>query len=364
MKKLVFLFSLFLLLNAIEIDFYYGEGCPHCKRTLETFGELSEEYPLEINAYNVYTDKEKREEFIKAYYKFGADINRGGVPTIIVENTTFVIGEMEEKTWRFVFKECIINGCPEGIYTENSLIEMELTRTGPSALTLPTLFGAALVDSVNPCTIAVMAMLLAVVLVAKGRKEMLISGTIFFLTIYAMYFLMGIGILNIIENTGIREVFLGVVTVGALVLAAMEINAYFYYKPGFWAVEMPGFLRPHAKAFIENATTHPGVFVAAMFCSLFLIPCSSGPYLMVLAMIAEGSVEGYLYLALYNAVFILPMVAITLLIYMNKTTVTEVQKYKEKHIRGLHLFSGIVLFMLFLFLVWEFWDSIRLMIGF
>ena len=64
-----------------------------------------------------------------------------------------------------------------------------------------------------------------------------------------------------------------------------------------------GFMRPYLKNVMKSATSIPGVAVAALVCSLFLLPCSSGPYLMVLSMIAESvTVQALLYLVIYNLI--------------------------------------------------------------
>jgi hypothetical protein len=221
-------------------------------------------------------------------------------------------------------------------------------------LTWGVLIGAALVDSINPCTLAIMVMLLGIILISKGRNRMLLSGIIFFTVVYIMYFLFGLGILQALGNTGLTDIFFKVITVAALALAIMEINAYINYKPGFLAVEMPVFLRPYTHRVIEGATSLPGVAIAALFCSLFLLPCSSGPYLMVLAMVSKAvTVQTLTYLAVYNLVFILPMVVITLAVFFGYTTVEKVGDAKDKYIRQIHLFSGIILFLLFLFMLNE-----------
>ena len=141
-------------------------------------------------------------------------------------------------------------------------------------------------------------------------------------------------------------------TVAALVLAILEIKAYLRYKPGFLSIEIPVFLRPYMKKVIANATSIPGVAFAALVCSLFLLPCSSGPYLIVLSMLAKSvTLQGLLYLFLYNLVFVLPMIVIALMIYLGKATVDDVGEFREKHIRNLHLIAGLLFLVLFLVLL-------------
>ena len=163
-----------------------------------------------------------------------------------------------------------------------------------------------------------------------------------------MYMLYGIGIMKAITTFEISQIFYTFVTVAALLLAIMEFYAYVNYKPGFFAVEMPVFLRPYAHDIIEKATTPWGIVMAAVFCSLFLLPCSSGPYLMVLGLIAKSAtLQTLTYLVVYNLFFILPMVTIAFLVYFGKTTIENVGEMKEKYIRQIHLVSGVILLLLF-----------------
>lgn len=338
----------------INIDFYYGIGCPHCAATEEIFDQIKDEYGLNITAHEVYYNSAERQAMFNEYEKFGLEPSKGGVPTVVVEGKSFVVGELKEEQWRELFEICNKDGCPQEVFSQNNFSNKLNEKNSAAVITWPVLIGAAIVDSINPCTIAVMVMLLSAIMYAKGRKDTLLAGIIFAGVIFIMYVLYGLGILKAITTLELTHIFYAVVTVGALALAIMELNAYFNYKPGFFAVEMPMFLRPYARKVTENATSPLGVAAAALFCSIFLIPCSSGPYLIVLGMIAKAvTLKTMTYLLVYNAVFIAPMIAITLLIYFGKTTVENVGEAKEKYIKQLHLISGIILFGLFLVMLNE-----------
>ncbi|MEM3364252.1 MAG: hypothetical protein QXS93_01950 [Candidatus Micrarchaeia archaeon] len=342
------------LSDTINIDFYYGIGCPHCAATEKIFEKLSAEYKLNITKYEVYQNAENRQRMFKEYERFNVSLSQGGVPTSVIRGKAFVVGELAEEQWRELLDAaCSEDTCPVGVITQKNFNIIH-ERDSTSALTWPVLIGAALVDSINPCTIAIMVILISTILYSKGRKEALVAGIMFAVTIYVMYFLYGIGIMKAVTTLEISNLFYVLVTLGALILSIMELNAYFNYKPGFFSVEMPVWLRPHAHEVIEKATTPLGVVVAAVFCSLFLLPCSSGPYLMVLGMIAKSAtLQTFTYLAVYNLFFILPMIVITILIYFGKTTVEKIGEMKEMYVRQIHLVSGIILFALFILMINE-----------
>ncbi|MBD3397738.1 hypothetical protein GF412_01250 [Candidatus Micrarchaeota archaeon] len=358
MKKILLLLLLLSSAFAIEVIEYYGVGCPHCTRTAELLEGIQDEYNLTFVKKEVYQNADNRAEMFEVYEDFGEDPANGGVPTMLVEGKAMIIGELTEEQWRNLLEDCMEDECPEGVFTMKTIDSAHVPSVSEireedeyQALTLWGLVAAAIVDSVNPCTIAVMVMLMGIVLMSDGRKKMLLSGIVFTIVIFCAYVLMGLGILHVIDNPEVTNLFYGAATLGLFILAAMELNGYFNYKPGFFAVEMPMWLRPHAKRVIEGATSLPGVALAALFCSLFLLPCSSGPYLAVLAIISKAvTLQAMTYLLLYNLIFVLPMLIIVTAIYFGYTTIEKIGEAKEKYIRQIHLVSGIVLFLLFIYM--------------
>ncbi len=349
MKNILAFLLVFSLCFAVDVEQYYGIGCPHCGATYVLLDGFSEDYNLSIIRYEVYQDNSNREMMFGRYEDFGLDVRTGGVPTTILDGKTFIIGEIGEADLKVILDECKTS-CPKKTVRHESSALLE----GGDESLLTVLIGAAIVDSINPCTIAVMILLIGAVLYSKGRRNALVSGLLFAFTIFIMYILYGFGILHAISTLEMTRIFYSVVTLAAFVLALMEIRAFIDYKPGMMAVEMPMFLRPHAKRVTSEATSPLGVVIAAVFCSLFLIPCSSGPYLIVLGMLAKAAtLQTVSYLLLYNFIFILPMLIITVMIFFGKTTVEKVGKAKDKYIRYIHLVSGIILFLLFFLMVTE-----------
>ncbi len=345
MRTAVALLLLACLSCAIDIQYYYGEGCPHCAATEAALADLQDDYGLVIDKHEVYHDAVMRERMFMEYDAHGVDIRNGGVPTTIIDGRTFIVGQMEKDEWAGLFEECE-EGCPERVLTHESSAFME--SDGTAQITLPIILGAALVDSINPCTIAVMIILISAVLYSKGRRDALTLGIIFASTIFIMYLLYGFGILHAITTFELTRLFYTIVTAMAFILALLEVRAFIDYRPGMMAVEMPMFLRPHVKSVASGATSPIAVVIAAMLCSVFLLPCSSGPYLIVLGLIAKAATLVTIsYLILYNLIFVLPMLVISVLIYLGKTTVQKVGAAKDRYIRYIHLVSGIILFILF-----------------
>jgi cytochrome c biogenesis protein CcdA len=132
----------------------------------------------------------------------------------------------------------------------------------------------------------------------------------------------------------------------AMLIGALQIKDYFFYSPGGIATEMPLWMRPYAKLATKQINSTWTAFIVGFLVTLFLLPCTIGPYVIASGLLSEiGFLNGFLWLAYYNIIFILPMIIITLLIYWGFSKVEDVSGWKERNIRKLHLVSGILMFL-------------------
>jgi len=202
----------------------------------------------------------------------------------------------------------------------------------------------ALVDSINPCCLAIYSSLLSLLL-TKSRRDMVIGGVLFIITIYLMYMLYGLVIhFFILEFYDIVRLALFFLLI---LLIVLEFLAYFRYKPGLVSVEMPLKLRPLVSKLMEKLTSPLMAVPLAILLSLFLLPCSSGPYFVFLSLSKKIN---YFFLFYYLFIFVLPMIIITLLVYFGLNP-KKVKEFRDKHIRELHLISGILLLLVLISLI-------------
>jgi len=211
----------------------------------------------------------------------------------------------------------------------------------------------ALADSVNPCAIAVLAMVLIAIMIQnpEKKKKILFGGIAFVSAIYVGYLVYGLIIIQFFkffaqilrENSGI--VYNGLAIL-AMIFGALNIKDFFSYKKGSLGTEMPLFLRPKVKKTINKITSTKGAFIIGFFVTLFLLPCTIGPYIIASGLLSElGTIGALPWLLYYNIVFVLPMLIIVTLIYFGFTKVDEVAGWKERNIKRLHLVAGILLFL-------------------
>ncbi len=215
-------------------------------------------------------------------------------------------------------------------------------------LTLPTIVLLAAADAVNPCAMAVLVLVLINILLEnpKNEKKILKAGLFFSLSIFIMYFLYGIIIVQFFKTLSLflqnltPYIFKGV-GILALILGILNIKDYFKYKPGGLGTEMPLSMRPKVKNLINKITGPTGAFLIGIFVTLFLLPCTIGPYIVAGNILSLTEfLQTIPWLLLYNLIFVMPMVIITLIIYFGVSKLEDINAWKERNIRYLHLIAG------------------------
>lgn len=208
----------------------------------------------------------------------------------------------------------------------------------------------ALADAVNPCEFAVLTMLLVAIIAYNPHKKMNIiwAGLSFSAAVFIMYIIYGLFIIKSFQLmqgiTEVRPILYKGLGVVAILLGALQIKDFFSYQVGSFATEMPTSWRPKVKSIISKVTSPAGAFGIGLLVTLFLLPCTIGPYIILGGMLSVMDLVKTLpTLLLYNVIFISPMLLITLVVYMGLSSVENVQNWKDKYIRIMHLIAGVII---------------------
>lgn len=219
-------------------------------------------------------------------------------------------------------------------------------------LTLAKIVSLAVVDAVNPCALAVLTLVLIAVLTydpKKKKRNILLAGLAFTASVFIMYLFYGLVIIRFLQIvqalTNIRLWLYKILGLAAIILGCLNIKDFLFYKPGGFGTEMPMSLRPKVKKIIFGVTSPKGAFAVGAFVTIFLLPCTIGPYVIAGGILSVLSILKTLpWLLLYNLIFVFPMLVITAVCYVGFATVENVSGWKEKNIRHLHLVAGLIIF--------------------
>lgn len=320
---------------------YYGNGCPHCAE-VEDFIK-NNAFNFSIEQKEIYQNKINAEEFNKVCAEEGISLMNRGVPFLYAENECF-IGDKQIISY--------LSAKQKSAETDNPVSNTNDIKTNFSeSLTMPILIGAALVDSINPCEFAVLLILIATILASGNRKRALLSGLAYSASIFISYFLMGLGLYSVISSFGTPVVFMKIIGGIAILIGLFNIKDYFWYGKVF-LMEVPLSWRPKLKSLVKSITGPLSAFLIGFLVSLFLLPCTSGPYIVILGMLGHGEtfLRAIWLLLLYNFIFILPMIIISIGMYFGMN-VEKAEETRNKNLKVLHLIAGVIMVIMGVFLI-------------
>ena len=219
------------------------------------------------------------------------------------------------------------------------------------------LLPAALADSINPCAFAILFIILSSIITQSGsKKRALYAGLAFTGSIFVSYYLMGVGLYKAFAFSS--QFFY--LQVGAAILAILigvwNLKDYLWYGK-YFSMEMPEKFKIASRKWIKKITSPAWAFFIGILISLFLLPCTGWPYLTILTYLASESstinLMWYIYLLIYNIIFIIPFLIITFLVYFGIKSVAEMKEYREYYTREIHLVIGLLMLGLWLYLLWD-----------
>jgi len=337
--------------NKVDVVYFHGFGCPHCAELESFLEDIKDYYNLNVIDFEVYYNETNKDLAVQMASEYGESFR--GVPMTFIGDDVFVgfsadiSGKIKEK-----IEHCSEHGCCDSPLEKVKMCEVEESKK--EKLTFGAIIALAIADSVNPCALAVLALALIALLVKdpKKKKNVLYGGLAFTAAVFITYLIYGGIIIQFFKMIGfyfaqissyVRILF----ALLAIFIGIVNIKDFIKYKPGSFATEMPIKMRPLAKKMIRNITSPFGAFIIGIFVTLFLLPCTIGPYLVVGNILSALEwIKSLPWLVLYNFVFVLPMIIVTLLVYFGMSKVEDVSGWKDKHIRLLHLTAGLVLLAL------------------
>jgi cytochrome c biogenesis protein CcdA len=176
---------------------------------------------------------------------------------------------------------------------------------------LPLLLALAVSDSVKPCTFIVFATTLLVVTALSGKRGQLASSLAFVAAVYACYYALGAGLVAAASALPslFMKAFAALGLVFGLYLAAANARGKFKSL-------VPGSVMRRLMGAAETAPAKLPAWLGAAavgaLCALLLTPCGGGPLLVSAALLSRLPQQEmrYLLLALYNLVYVAPLLAI------------------------------------------------------
>lgn len=230
---------------------------------------------------------------------------------------------------------------------ETTQMSLPLVGTVDSSqLSLPVLtLVIALLDSFNPCAFFVLFFLLSLLVHAHSRKRMVIIGGIFVLFSGLLYFLFMAAWLNFFLLAGQLRGISTIAGAVALVIAMLNIKDFFLFRKGV-SLAISEEAKPRLferMRRIMHAGSLPAMIAATVFLAFaansYELLCTAGfpmIYTRALTLQPLPITVYYLYLALYNVIYVIPLACIVALFAVTLGS----RKLSEWQGRVLKLLSG------------------------
>ena len=228
--------------------------------------------------------------------------------------------------------------------------------------TWPVVFATAAVDSINPCAIGVLILLIATLLsLSHDRRKMIWVGIIYISAVFITYLIAGFGLLFFIQRLNIADELSWIVGGLVFFLGILEVKDFFWYGRGL-TLRIPAKRLKQIKKYMRHVTI-PSAVILGAFVAAVELPCTGGPYLAITTLLAKVgfTLEIFWLLVVYNFIFVLPLIIILLLAYFGVST-KKMKKWKDKEKKWMRLAIGLVLIALgtILILVGNGWLALTL----
>ncbi|MBN2442493.1 MAG: DUF1573 domain-containing protein [Spirochaetales bacterium] len=348
-------------LPEVAIDYYYYPSCAICRKFINTtLPALGKELNVSINLNNKdIGDPDVYKEYLPRLNRLG--VQERAFPVLILGKKVLQGSDEIDSRLKDEIK----------IYLENKdtdqadeAVAQEDPDLAAKMAILPAI-SAGLLDGVNPCAFATLISLLtALALAGKRKKEILVIGVFFTLSVFTTYYLVGLGAFKVIQaasSFGIIALIIHWVLVGVLVVfAGLSVYDFYLIRVGR-SKEMVMQLSDTFKKKIRNTIKERARSVTIVFSSislgflvsLFELGCTGQvyfPFITVYVLKIEKEAFGYILLLLYNLGFILPLIGVFAVTYSGISS-QKITKLFQKHMSIIKLLLAVLFIALAVYMI-------------
>lgn len=349
----------------VNLWFFWSERCPHCREALPFIERLEREVPwLRVRSHELSRDRSNVALYVGMAEALGQEAR--SVPAFILCGRLLTGYDGPEGMGREILRtaelcrdaapagEAAVAVAPDGTGNPAAVPDAPLRlpvlgEIDPTAVSLP-LFTLVIAgfDAFNPCAFFVLLFLLSLMVHARSRARMALVGGTFVFFSGLIYFLFMAAWLNLFLVVGGAPVVTLVAGVVAVLIGLLNVKDWFWYRrgPSLAIPEgaKPGlFRRMRGLLAADNLTAMmAGTVTLALAANSYELLCTAGfpmVYTRVLTLNALDGAAYYGYLALYNLVYVLPLLAIVAVF----TATLGARKLSEGQGRALKLLSGLMM---------------------
>jgi len=329
-----------------RLDYYHSPGCRSCTEFIEReIPNLEAEYGIDLDFRTHDITKPEVFESLESIL-IDRDLSWEKVPIIIFGNSVL---QGEEAINTHI--KALVLGEP----FEDSVGG---TASSSSKLLVVPIILAGLLDGVNPCAFTTLIFLISALAVAgKGRKEILVIGVFFTLSVYFTYYLVGAGLFGALRAASsfrwISQLIRWFMTIFLLVFAVLSFLDYLKVRQGRSneiLLQLPKSMKKRIHKSVRTYTRSTALIgssiIMGFLISLFELGCTGQIYFPTITYMIQtnSGYKGWALLALYNLAFIIPLILVFLVTYGGVGSEKLAILFKKN-------LGGVKLFTVFLFVL-------------
>lgn len=345
----------------VQLYFFWSKRCPHCLSALPFVSDLDQRPWVQVHSHEVTGSRDnvalyiamaealgQEAQSVPAFFACGRMLTGFDASGFMAQQ---ILARLEHCRSLAVEEQAGEEvSAPRSAAAEDAVQVPILGELDPQRFSLPvfTLLIAGL-DAFNPCAFFVLLFLLSLLVHARSRRRMVMIGGIFVAVSGLVYFLFMAAWLNLFLLLGTAPVVTTLAGIVAVVIGALNTRDYFAaeHRPtlAIPAGAKPAlFRRMRGLLSAENMMAMLiGTIALALAANTYELLCTAGfpmVYTRVLTLNNLEPIGYYAYLALYNLVYVLPL----LLIVAAFTVTLGSRKLSEGQGRLLKLLSGLMMF--------------------
>lgn len=359
-----------------ELLIFYSPTCYECSKVKnEVIPGIEKEFAAKISIkYKDISDIENYKYLLSLRLKFSPEMNIE-VPVIFMKGK-FLTGKDDIKN---DLKDFIANAL-NASGKEEVLPGIDLVQVF-KRFKLAGVMAAGLEDGINPCAFTVIVFFISYLsLQGYLKKTLLIVGLSFIGTIFATYFLIGLGIFNFLYSlrnfwiitkalnisVGLLSVFLGILAVYDFIKfrSTQDTEGQLLQLPKPVKNRIHAVIGSHYRRQVKPGAESPGQDVFRLITSAvitgFLVTlleavCTAQLYVPTITVILKTTplkLQAFGYLAVYNLMFIVPLLIIFLFALLGVTS-GQFAAFLKKHLALIKILMASLFFALGIFLIWR-----------
>lgn len=348
----------------IHLYFFWSEKCPHCQQALPDIIELDKQFPwLKLHSLELIKHPENIQTFIEMASVLGSSAQ--SVPTFMFCGNSISGYENRRTTGQLL--RSYLQACYR-FAGENNPDNTMIFMLDPDELTsidIPVLGHVSLddyslpmmtvliagMDAFNPCAFFVLLFLLSMMVHGRSRSRMALIGGVFVFFSGAIYFLFMAAWLNLFIYLGELHWITLIAGIVAIFIALINIKDFFWFKKGV-SLTIPDQVKPllfdRMRELLRLDSIAAVIFatvVLAVVANSYELLCTAGfpmVYTRILTLAELPTTSYYLYLLMYNLIYILPLLVIVTLFSIKLGS----RKLSEQEGMVLKLLSGMMMLLL------------------